>query len=219
MRICRFNDNRLGLVADGLVRDVSDALDVLPPLSWPAPPGDHFYNHFDLVRSGLEGRDGSGAGIPIGAVELLSPVANPGKIIGAPVNYQLHLDESRADRGINFGTSVKTIHEYGVFLKATSSLIGPSQAVQADWTDRRTDHEIELALVIGKQGFRIARSEALDHVAHARGATVVKERRAARDAAVASLATCVAKAAETPAFRPKLKGRTGPSARARPVPR
>jgi 2-keto-4-pentenoate hydratase/2-oxohepta-3-ene-1,7-dioic acid hydratase in catechol pathway len=98
-------------------------------------------------------------------VRLLSPVANPGKIIGAPVNYQLHLDESRADAGINFGTQVKTIHEYGVFLKATSSLIGAGEAVVVDWDERRTDHEIELAVVIGKAGFRIAEADALDHVA------------------------------------------------------
>ena len=55
-------------------------------------------------------------------VTLKSPVANPGKIIAAPVNYTAHLEESRADTGINFGTHVRTIDEYGVFLKANSSL-------------------------------------------------------------------------------------------------
>ena len=98
-------------------------------------------------------------------MKLLSPVANPGKIVAAPVNYQLHLDESRADTQINFGTQVKTIADYGVFLKAPSSLIGAGETVVADWPDRRIDHEIELALVIGRKGFRIAESDALDHVA------------------------------------------------------
>ena len=39
------------------------------------------------------------------------------------------------------------------------------QAVVADWAERRIDHEIELALVIGKQGFRISEDQALSHVA------------------------------------------------------
>lgn len=60
---------------------------------------------------------------------------------------------------------MKTINDYGVFLKAPSSVIGPGQEVVADWSDRRIDHEIELALVIGKKGFRIAEADALDHVA------------------------------------------------------
>lgn len=165
MRFCRFDDNRLGVVRGDLVHDVTQVLEALPPLSWPVPPGDHFFNHFETLRPAMEAAADSVPGRPVAEVALLSPVANPGKIIAAPVNYQLHLDESRADEAINFGTPVKTIHEYGVFLKAGSSLIGPSETVIADWTDRRIDHEVELALVIGKRGFRITLEEALSHVA------------------------------------------------------
>ncbi|MCC6008400.1 MAG: fumarylacetoacetate hydrolase family protein [Rhodobacteraceae bacterium] len=165
MRFCRFDDNRLGVVRGDMVHDVTGVLEQLPPLSWPVPPGDHFFNHFDRLRPAMEAAADAAPGRPVSEVRLLSPVANPGKIIAAPVNYQLHLDESRADTQINFGTQVKTIHEYGVFLKANSSLIGPSQTVVADWADRRIDHEVELALVIGKRGFRIPLEDALDHVA------------------------------------------------------
>ena len=165
MRFCRFDDNRLGVVKDGHVHDVTEVLDGLPPVSWPLPHGDHFFNHFDRLRPKMEAATASVPGVPVDRVHLLSPVANPGKIVAAPVNYALHLDESRADTQINFGTAVKTIHEYGVFLKAPSSMIGAGDAVEVDWDDRRTDHEIELALVIGKQGFRIAEDDALDHVA------------------------------------------------------
>jgi 2-keto-4-pentenoate hydratase/2-oxohepta-3-ene-1,7-dioic acid hydratase in catechol pathway len=104
-------------------------------------------------------------GVPVASVKLLSPVANPGKIVAAPVNYQLHLDESRVDEQINFGGQVKTIDDYGVFLKASSSLIGAGEEVVADWPDRRIDHEIELALVIGKKAFRVKEEDALSHVA------------------------------------------------------
>lgn len=165
MRFCRFNDNRLGVVRDELVHDVTAVLDGLPALRWPTPPGDHFFNHFDALRPQMQARADQVPGASIESVKLLSPVANPGKIVAAPVNYALHLDESRADTAINFGTQVKTIADYGVFLKATSSVIGASQTVMADWPDRRIDHEVELALVIGRKGFRIPESQALSHVA------------------------------------------------------
>jgi 2-keto-4-pentenoate hydratase/2-oxohepta-3-ene-1,7-dioic acid hydratase in catechol pathway len=165
MRFCRFNDNRLGVVRDELVHDVTAVLDGLPALRWPTPPGDHFFNHFDALRPQMQARAEQVPGVSIESVKLLSPVANPGKIVAAPVNYALHLDESRADTAINFGTQVKTIADYGVFLKATSSVIGASQTVMADWPDRRIDHEVELALVIGRKGFRIPESQALSHVA------------------------------------------------------
>jgi 2-keto-4-pentenoate hydratase/2-oxohepta-3-ene-1,7-dioic acid hydratase in catechol pathway len=165
MRFCRFNDNRLGVVRDKLVHDVTAVLDGLPALRWPTPPGDHFFNHFDALRPQMQARADQVPGVSIELVKLLSPVANPGKIVAAPVNYALHLDESRVDKAINFGTQVKTIADYGVFLKATSSVIGASQTVMADWPDRRIDHEVELALVIGRKGFRIPESQALSHVA------------------------------------------------------
>lgn len=165
MRFCRFDDNRLGVVVGEEVRDVTAVLDHLPPLAWPVPHGDHFFNHFDALRPRMEEAAASAASRPLSEVRLLSPVANPGKIVAAPVNYQLHLDESRADTQINFGSHVKTIDDYGVFLKATSSLIGAGQEVVADWPDRRIDHEVELALVIGKKGFRISEADALEHVA------------------------------------------------------
>lgn len=165
MRICRFDANRLGVVVDGLVHDVTAVLDDLPQLSWPLPPGDHFFNHLAVLRPKMAAMAKQVPGRPIGELKLLSPVANPGKIVAAPVNYQMHLKEVEADSQINFGNAIKTIQEVGVFLKAPSSMIGAGDAVVVDWPDRRTDHEIELALVIGKQGFRISESDALDYVA------------------------------------------------------
>jgi 2,4-didehydro-3-deoxy-L-rhamnonate hydrolase len=165
MRFCRFDDDRLGVVRGSLVHDVTPVLDHLPPLRWPVPRGDHFFNHLDTLRPRMEALADTVPGVPVASVRLLSPVANPGKIVAAPVNYQLHLDESRADTQINFGTQVKTIADYGVFLKAPSSMIGAGDTVVADWPDRRIDHEIELALVIGRKGFRISEADALSHVA------------------------------------------------------
>ncbi|WP_309084676.1 fumarylacetoacetate hydrolase family protein [Chelativorans sp.] len=165
MRFCRFNDNRLGVVEGDQVRDVSTVLEELPSYRWPFPHGDVFMAHFGELRPKTEALAKTAPAKPLSEVKLLSPIANPGKIIGAPVNYRAHLDEVLDDSALHHGMKIKPIAEAGVFLKATSSLIGPSDAIVVDWPDRRTDHEIELAVVIGKRGFRIREEEALDHVA------------------------------------------------------
>jgi 2-keto-4-pentenoate hydratase/2-oxohepta-3-ene-1,7-dioic acid hydratase in catechol pathway len=83
------------------------------------------------------------------------------------VNYQKHLDEVRADAQLHHGQSGHTapIQTMGVFLKATSSLIGPGEGVQLRKLDRRTDHEVELAFVIGRQAASVSRADAMHYVA------------------------------------------------------
>jgi 2-keto-4-pentenoate hydratase/2-oxohepta-3-ene-1,7-dioic acid hydratase in catechol pathway len=105
--------------------------------------------------------------LPLDQLKLLSPVANPGKIIAAPVNYQKHLDEAKADPQLHQTNPAHllTIQQTGLFLKATSSLAGPGEGIALRKLDRRNDHEIELAVVIGKRADRVPRSEALNYVA------------------------------------------------------
>lgn len=165
MRLCRFDNDRLGLVEGDRVADVSGALDILPAVRWPVPIGDLLIAHLDEVRAEVERLAPDAPRRPLADVTLKSPVANPGKIIAAPVNYTAHLEESRADEGINFGSHIRTIDEYGVFLKAGSSLVGPGEGVVSDWAERRIDHEIELAAVIGRGGRHITEADALAHVA------------------------------------------------------
>ena len=165
MRICRYDDNRVGIIDGDEIVDVTAIIDQLPSSRWPYPRQDVFIASLDRLRPELERLAKTGARRPIAGAKLLSPIANPGKIIGAPVNYKLHLEESRADSGIHFGSHVKTIDECGVFLKANSSLVGPSEGVISQREDRRTDHEIELAFVIGKSGRNIPAEHALEYVA------------------------------------------------------
>jgi 2-keto-4-pentenoate hydratase/2-oxohepta-3-ene-1,7-dioic acid hydratase in catechol pathway len=98
-------------------------------------------------------------------VKLLAPVANPGKIIAAPVNYAKHLQEALADKGIHHGNLVNEIHKAGMFLKATSAVVGPGEGVKLVHTDRRNDHEVELALVIGRTAKNVSAAAALDYIA------------------------------------------------------
>lgn len=165
MRFCRFDDNRLGVVEGDAVKDVTAVLDTLPDYRWPFPKGDVFMSRFDTLRPLMEEAAASAPAKPLAQVRLLSPVANPGKIIGAPVNYKLHLDEVLTDSALHHGNTIKTIAEAGLFLKATSSLVGPSEGVAGEWFGRRVDHEIELAVIIGREGFRIPAEKALEHVA------------------------------------------------------
>jgi 2-keto-4-pentenoate hydratase/2-oxohepta-3-ene-1,7-dioic acid hydratase in catechol pathway len=167
MKICRFDDNRLGLVsADGnSVADVTKITDDLPVVRWPRLPADPFFARLPELRAGIEALARSASWIPIDRVALLSPVAGPSKLIAAPVNYRAHIDEANADKGINFGATVKSIEEYGLFLKASSSIVGPSDGVKLPPLDRRVDHEVELVAVIGREGHRIPRDRALEHVA------------------------------------------------------
>lgn len=165
MRICRFDDNRLGIVVGDRVADVTRALDVIPSFRYPLPKTDPLIGHLAEVRKAAEEILPDAPMRSVSSVRMLSPVANPPKIIAAPVNYLKHLDEANRDKGINYGQEIKTIDHYGVFLKASTSLIGPSEGVEIYFPERRTDHEIELVAVIGREGRRIPRAKALDYVA------------------------------------------------------
>ena len=165
MRLCRFDENRIGIVSGNEIADVSAALDVLPSRRWPIPYVDLLIANLDKVRSRAETLVATAPRRKLDAVKLESPVANPSKIIAAPVNYMKHVEEARADAGINFGTDIKTIDHYGLFLKSNTSLIGPGDAVRLPALERRMDHEIELAIIIGKEGYRIPEARALDYVA------------------------------------------------------
>jgi 2,4-diketo-3-deoxy-L-fuconate hydrolase len=165
MRLCRYDDNRLGVVRDGQVFDVTAALDKLPAVRWPLPPGDLLIANLAKLRPEIERLARGNKSKSVDEVKFLSPVANPSKIIAAPVNYQKHIEESRADAGIHHGQDVKTIDFYGVFLKSSSALVGAGEGVALRFTDRRNDHEAELGVVIGKTANKVSRAEAMDYVA------------------------------------------------------
>jgi 2-keto-4-pentenoate hydratase/2-oxohepta-3-ene-1,7-dioic acid hydratase in catechol pathway len=167
MRLCRFNQNRLGIVEGETVKDVTAALDVLPEVRYPLPSHDPLIANLAAVTARARALAAAAPSLPLDAVALLSPVANPGKLIAAPVNYQKHLDEVRGDSQIHHGNVAHTItiQSAGLFLKATSSLVGAGQGIALRKLDRRTDHEVELAIVIGKEARNVPAAEALDHVA------------------------------------------------------
>jgi 2-keto-4-pentenoate hydratase/2-oxohepta-3-ene-1,7-dioic acid hydratase in catechol pathway len=167
MRFCRFGDGRLGLVEDAGVKDVTAALDVLPGYRYPFPGYDLLIADLDKVMEKARMVAPAAAVIPAGELKFLSPVANPSKVIGAPVNYQKHLEEVKGDAQIHQNNPQHTavIHKTGLFLKASSSLVGPAEGIRLRKLDRRNDHEVELAVIIGKRANNVSRADALDYVA------------------------------------------------------
>ncbi len=164
MKLCRFNDNRLGLVDGDEIADVTEALAVIPQSGWPAPHGDGLIANLDAVRGAVDKIAGGAQRLKVSDVKLLSPVANPTKVMGAPVNYKAHQEEAQDDAGVNFGQQIKSIDEYGMFLKSPV-LVGPSEGVALHFTDRRNDHEMEISAIIGRECKDVAYDDAMDTVA------------------------------------------------------
>jgi 2,4-diketo-3-deoxy-L-fuconate hydrolase len=165
MKLCRFDAGRLGVVDGDSVIDVTQALDVLPRCTYPLPRHDILIEHLEAVRSRVSDVMPSSERRALNTVRLLSPVANPGKIMAAPVNYSKHLAEARAESAIHHDNRIEEIRRVGLFLKATSSLVGPSEGVTIAHPKRRNDHEAELVVVIGKRARNLAREEAMACVA------------------------------------------------------
>src|SRR5512135_319206 len=162
MRLCRYDQNRLGIVRGEHIHDVTAVLEKLPILRWPVPLGDQLIRELDRLRPEMEKLADRAEPRPVAGARLLSPIANPGKIIGAPINYNDHIAEALSDQTIAHGRDLKSIGETGMFLKAVSSLVGASEGVAQRFVERRNDHEAELAIIIGRGGTNIPRDRALD---------------------------------------------------------
>ena len=160
MRLCRFNDNRLGIVEGVTVRDVTAALEVLPKQGYPFPAHDLLIEHLDRIveraRTLLPGartlaarlghaaepRRQSGQGHRCSGELRKAPRSKPPRILSCTGTI----------RGAR-----SRIQTAGLFLKATSSLVGAGEGVVIRLPERRTDHEVELVVVIGKRANHVAR--------------------------------------------------------------
>jgi 2-keto-4-pentenoate hydratase/2-oxohepta-3-ene-1,7-dioic acid hydratase in catechol pathway len=170
MRLARFNDNRLALVEGYMLRDITRVTERLPPQRWPLPPGDQLIDHLPRLRRAIESAAEATQRIPVSQVKLLSPVANPPRVIAAPINYRSHEAEALSP-GINQGMDVSSrgfktpIDKFGLFLKSPTSVVGPGEGIEIAFPERRNDYEVELAVVIGEKVKGVSASAALDCVA------------------------------------------------------
>ena len=165
MKLCRYDDDRLGVVRGELIHDVTQAQTQIRAAAPYAMTGDAVIAALPAWRSRLEEMAAKAPGKPISAVKLLSPVARPSKLVAAPTNYKAHIDEMAARATAQNIKPSPAIGTAGLFLKANSSLVGPSEGVAIRFPERRNEHEVELAIIFGREGSDIPRDKALDYVA------------------------------------------------------
>jgi ureidoglycolate lyase len=148
MKLLRYGEpghERPGLLdAQGQIRDLSS---ILPDLDGSA------LSSQSLAR--LAALDPHSLPLVSGQPRLGPCVSRVGKFICIGLNY--------ADHAAEGGMAIPK--EPVVFLKATSSIVGPNDQVEIPRQSHKTDWEVELGVVIGKTAKYISESEALSHVA------------------------------------------------------
>jgi 2-keto-4-pentenoate hydratase/2-oxohepta-3-ene-1,7-dioic acid hydratase in catechol pathway len=154
LKLALFNDYQLGVVQEGRVYDVSALV------NWdatrPQESLEKLMTGFNELKPQIEQGLSSVTSYNLSEIRLRPPVPRPSKVIAAPVNYYLHQDEMNEQ----FNNAPYTIENLGFFLKAPSSIIGPEDTVKLPFKDRRTDHEAEVAFVVGKRAKDVPASEA-----------------------------------------------------------
>ena len=83
-----------------------------------------------------------------------SCVNRPGKFVAIGLNYSDHAAE----------TGAKPPSEPIVFMKATSCIVGPNDDVIIPKNSKKTDWEVEIAFVVGKEAKYISEKDALNHI-------------------------------------------------------
>ncbi len=85
----------------------------------------------------------------------IGPCVNrPGKFVAIGLNYSDHAAE----------TGVKPPSEPIVFMKATSCIVGPNDDVIIPKNSKKTDWEVEIAFVVGKETKYISEKDAPNHI-------------------------------------------------------
>ncbi|ADE02159.1 fumarylacetoacetate hydrolase family protein [Haloferax volcanii] len=154
MRFVRFDQEHLGLLTNDGIVDLTDRLGLgtTDPLV-EYINGDYDANEYVDAEPDYDRSE----------VEIKSPVKRPGKVIAAPLNYENHIEEAIADKDITTDEWF-SIEDKGYFLKAPSSVVGPDHGIELPFDDRRVDHEIELAFVMGEDTKDVDSDEAWNNI-------------------------------------------------------
>jgi|TARA_B110000114_G_scaffold82215_1_gene87003 2-keto-4-pentenoate hydratase/2-oxohepta-3-ene-1,7-dioic acid hydratase in catechol pathway len=89
------------------------------------------------------------------SVRLGSPIARPSKLVCVGLNYAKHADEA----------GMKVPNEPVLFFKSTTAIVGPNDPVVIPKNSKKTDWEVELAIVIAKKASYVALEDAEDYIA------------------------------------------------------
>ena len=154
MRLIRFGSpgaERPGLWQDGRIVDLRRHFPEMPDI------GESFFRDGWMQKIA----DLEDEGQPMD-VRLGPPVVRPSKLICLGKNYLEHAQEG------NFEAPEKPL----LFAKAPSALSGPKDPIILPRSCGQVDWEVELALVVGREGKRISRDRAWDYIA---GYTVMND--------------------------------------------
>jgi 2-keto-4-pentenoate hydratase/2-oxohepta-3-ene-1,7-dioic acid hydratase in catechol pathway len=169
MKLAIYDDHRLGLV--DAQRGTITPLAGPPGRLGSSPLGAGWWVRLCRdIADGVEPPPAAGLKpLPLDSVRLRAPVLNPGKVIACASNYAAHVTEMREEVLPRAGvTDASWLLDFDVFLKAPSSIVGPSDRIvlpsSALEAGREVHHEGELAIVVGRGGRDIPEDEALDHV-------------------------------------------------------
>jgi 2-keto-4-pentenoate hydratase/2-oxohepta-3-ene-1,7-dioic acid hydratase in catechol pathway len=127
-----------------------------------------FVDMIALIEAGSDGLKAAqdavstGLSVPLNEVTLFAPIPRPPRIFGIGLNYASHAAESQ----------MKTQAVPTVFLKLSSSVVGPNEPVVLPFNSTQPDYEAELAVVIGQPGYRIPVE---DWESHVFGYTIVND--------------------------------------------
>jgi 2,4-diketo-3-deoxy-L-fuconate hydrolase len=88
-------------------------------------------------------------------ITLAAPFARPSKIVCIGLNYADHAKE----------TGAPVPPEPVIFFKSTTALVGPNDNIVIPKNSKKTDWEVELAVVIGKKASYVEEADAMDYVA------------------------------------------------------
>lgn len=150
MKLIRYgelNREKTGVVVDDVMYDT---------YSFGEDYNEHFFETRGLkrLRQFIELNKNTLEKIPDGA-RLGSPVARPSKIVCIGLNYADHAKE----------TGAQIPPEPVIFLKSTTALCGPFDDIIIPKNSKKTDWEVELAVVIEKKASYVDEAEAMDYVA------------------------------------------------------
>ena len=95
-------------------------------------------------------------------IEFLAPIPKPRKnVVCLGLNYADHVAEGSRSRG-----ETRPLPEHPIFFtKPPTAVAGPFDDIVYPRATERLDYEVELAVIIGKEGKYIPEDEAYDHIA------------------------------------------------------
>ena len=166
MKICCYNDGAPGLIEDGSIYPLNDALaeaGLVRARASMAEVIDALANQSAAAAAVARARQGK----PVAAASarLLAPIENPPAIWAAAANYRAHQAEMKERVGSYDRTAFSADDLMAeVFLKPASSIIGPGGRVILPKVARHVDFECELCAVIGRTARKVSADQALDHV-------------------------------------------------------